>query len=54
MPERADPSGIEKPLCGCGLAIHFVFYILVYIDGNYRYETIELELNVFRNLEAYL
>ena len=54
MPEREDAASIKKPFCGCGLSIHFVFYILVYNDGNYRYERFELELNGFRNLEAYL
>jgi hypothetical protein len=54
VPEREDAAGIEKQFCGCGLVVHFVFHILVYIGGNYRYEIIELELNGFRNLEAYL
>lgn len=54
MPEREDAATIKKPFCGCGLFIHFVFYILVYNDGSYRYERFELELNGFRNFETCL
>ena len=54
MPEREDAASVKKPFCGCGLFTHFVFCILVYNDGNDWYERFELELNGFRNLEAYL
>jgi hypothetical protein len=53
-PEREDAASIKKPFCGCGLFIHFVFYIILYNDCNYWCERFELELNGFRNLEAYL
>jgi len=54
VPEREDAASVKKPFCGCGLFTHFVFCILVYNDGNDWYERFELELNGFRNLEAYL
>lgn len=54
VPEREDAASIEQPFCGCGLVIHFVFYIRVYSDGICRYERFELELSGFGNVGAYL